>query len=1071
MKKNYFYKGMRIAFLLAIIGICILLYRAYRNTELVNRETAAAGQMLNRLLLFDDVKSNIQSIEASEKIYIITGNQEALRNDKAALAANISALEQIKVSSPVYTLNLDSLKFLISKKVTHASQLVNISGQMESDVVNNSSNQNEGQLLNAQIVSLLGNLRKQDLMKLQLSNSNRLDVTQSITIQLVFIALMFIHILIYTYYVIDQDIKNLMEAKEVLKFNSLLIANISDPIITTDASHKIITWNSFAKDLYGYEEAEVKGKDVLTVLTGSSKHYMDKIYLEVEHQNRWKGEMQHQHKTGLEIFAEMSVSSFKNNVNKKIGAVYVVRDVSKRKSAEWKLQSLSKNLEKEVATKVAELNTVFDRITDAFIALDNNWNYTYVNKKASQLHGKPIEALLGKNIWEENPNVVSEPFYEALHNAKVTNQPIRIELYYSSIDTWFEDLIYPSQDGISVYYRDITERKKIQNELNEVEVKFRTLVEQSMVGVYIIKGDKFIYANPVMAQTAGYTVDEILSGASILDFICKEDHESVKKIIAEKLQGESETLIYEMRAVTKDARLIDVQVYGSVIQYQGEPAILGTLIDISDRKQALTLLEESEKALKISNERFLLVANATKDAVWDWNMLTDTIWGNEVFSALFNKSMGDEIPFQLFANSIHPNHQEMVNSKRADAIAAKENFNSTQFSLHAYDGRLLVFNDRANIIYNHLNEPVRMLGAMTDITEQKKNEEALRSSEYKYRLLFDQNPMPMWMLSIPERQFLDVNNAAINFYGYSKEEFLAMTAYDIRPVYEKDKLKSLSTIGVKGVNHVGIWDHQKKDGSLVQMDIVTHDVFYEGHEARLVLAIDVTEKVKAESALQQSKEEFRELATHLEKVRESERTHIAREIHDELGQQLTGLKMDISWLKRKIKSEDAAVQVKITETIALIDTTVKSVRRISTELRPSILDDLGLVAALEWQSEDFEKRSEITCNFSSNVVVANVHPDVATGIFRIYQECLTNVYRHAAASEVTAYLQIKPDVLSLHIADNGKGFIPDEIGYKKTLGILGMKERAFLMGGTYEISSTPGNGTSVIIIVPLSELN
>ncbi|HSN61132.1 MAG TPA: PAS domain-containing sensor histidine kinase [Ferruginibacter sp.] len=327
----------------------------------------------------------------------------------------------------------------------------------------------------------------------------------------------------------------------------------------------------------------------------------------------------------------------------------------------------------------------------------------------------------------------------------------------------------------------------------------------------------------------------------------------------------------------------------------------------------------------------------------------------------------------------------------------------------------------------------------------------------------------MWMISLPEKMFLDVNTAAIEFYGYSKEEFLKMTAFDIRP---KDKIQKYIDFDAEsqgtGVTFAGVWDHKKKDGTIVKVNIITHNIFYEGHNARLVLANDVTQKILAEEALNKSHEQLRQLATHLEKVRETERTHIAREIHDELGQQLTGLKMDISWLGRKITNQDNDVKLKIKETIHLIDLTVKTVRRIATELRPSILDDLGLLAAMEWQSEEFEKRSEISCVFSSNVTEANVSPDLATGIFRIYQESLTNVLRHSEASQVKSFLQIKEDILEFTISDNGKGFIAKEIADKKTLGLLGMKERTNLLGGSYEITSKPGKGTSVVIIVPLN---
>src|SRR5690606_25378096 len=145
------------------------------------------------------------------------------------------------------------------------------------------------------------------------------------------------------------------------------------------------------------------------------------------------------------------------------------------------------------------------------------------------------------------------------------------------------------------------------------------------------------------------------------------------------------------------------------------------------------------------------------------------------------------------------------------------------------------------------------------------------------------------------------------------------------------------------------------DGTEVKINIIAHNIVYEGKKVRLVLAINETERLLAEEKLKHSHEQLRLLTTHMEKLREAERTHMAREIHDELGQQLTGLKMDISWLNKKIKSDNEEVKYKMKDTIDLIDKTVVTVRKIATDLRPSILDDLGLIAAMEWQSEEFQK--------------------------------------------------------------------------------------------------------------------
>lgn len=234
-------------------------------------------------------------------------------------------------------------------------------------------------------------------------------------------------------------------------------------------------------------------------------------------------------------------------------------------------------------------------------------------------------------------------------------------------------------------------------------------------------------------------------------------------------------------------------------------------------------------------------------------------------------------------------------------------------------------------------------------------------------------------------------------------------------------------------------------------------------------AQDVTEIKKTEERLQKSYEEIRQLATHLQNIREEERKNMSREIHDELGQQLTGLNMYVSWLNKKIQTQDPEIKQKFLSTLELIEDTVRSVRKISTKLRPSMLDDLGLIAAMEWQSIEFEKRSGIKTEFYNLTGSRNIPAELATGLFRIFQESLTNVARHAEAKKVITTLEIKDDQLFLNITDDGKGFILNEIGSKKTLGLFGMQERTMVMGGSYEIKTSPGNGTIVSIIVPLKK--
>jgi len=229
---------------------------------------------------------------------------------------------------------------------------------------------------------------------------------------------------------------------------------------------------------------------------------------------------------------------------------------------------------------------------------------------------------------------------------------------------------------------------------------------------------------------------------------------------------------------------------------------------------------------------------------------------------------------------------------------------------------------------------------------------------------------------------------------------------------------------------------------------------------------DVTEQEIKELEIQQVNQQLRALASSLQNIREEERAEIAREIHDDLGQQLTAITLDTSWIGRRVQGQEELTR-RIDNILVMLNDAMSSIRRISTQLRPSVLDDLGLIEALKWQAREFRKRYDIPIHLTCTETPPVLEPRAVTGLFRIFQETLTNIVRHAAATAITARLSIEGGQVVLSVTDNGKGFEPDAVKGKKTLGLLGMKERALMMGGICDISSSPGQGTTISVAVPL----
>jgi signal transduction histidine kinase len=216
-----------------------------------------------------------------------------------------------------------------------------------------------------------------------------------------------------------------------------------------------------------------------------------------------------------------------------------------------------------------------------------------------------------------------------------------------------------------------------------------------------------------------------------------------------------------------------------------------------------------------------------------------------------------------------------------------------------------------------------------------------------------------------------------------------------------------------------------------------------------------------------SRELLRSLAAYLQSVREEERTKISREIHDELGQALTALKMDLFWIKGNLRKKPKQIENKTDEMISLTDSIIKTVKKISSDLRPGLLDDLGLIPAIEWQAQEFQERMRIPCQLDIGSEKLILDKDGSTALFRIFQEALTNVARHAGASEVKVMMGLKRNMVELKVRDNGCGIIEAKVNSPHSLGLLGMQERAKSFGGEVFIRGEKNKGTTVTVKIPV----
>jgi PAS domain S-box-containing protein len=350
---------------------------------------------------------------------------------------------------------------------------------------------------------------------------------------------------------------------------------------------------------------------------------------------------------------------------------------------------------------------------------------------------------------------------------------------------------------------------------------------------------------------------------------------------------------------------------------------------------------------------------------------------------------------------------------------------------------------------------------MAYITERKLAKEILRQSEDSLRLIIDTIPTMAWTVR-PDGAVDFVNQRWLDYTGLSLEEEIEEPNRVVHP-------EDLPRVMGKWLGDMAVGGPSEDEMRLRRADgqyrwFLVRTVPLRDELGTIVkwfgTSTEIEDRKQAEDALQCSLEELRALAARLQSVREEERTRVAREIHDELGQVLTGIMLESASLIRELPSGAKQQSNRAEYIMKLARETIQTVRRIATELRPEILD-LGLRAAVEWAAKEFQSRTGMNCRLELPEDDIVIDQERATALFRILQETLTNVARHANATQVNVRLAKEESTLILEVHDNGKGINKEELLAGRSLGILGMRERALLLGGGLAISGGPGQGTTI----------
>ncbi|MBS0151339.1 MAG: PAS domain-containing protein [Nitrospira sp.] len=426
----------------------------------------------------------------------------------------------------------------------------------------------------------------------------------------------------------------------------------------------------------------------------------------------------------------------------------------------------------------------------------------------------------------------------------------------------------------------------------------------------------------------------------------------------------------------------------------------------------------------------------------------------------------------LWASRIHPDDRDKTLMKfntlsETDALAM-------EYRWLRHDGEYRWFHDQAMLIRQSGGAPQELIGLWTDVTRERQANELIRKQADII------NQIQESVITVDMNGYVTSwNHGAEQLLGYTATEALGKHVSFVYPEEDHEFLEQriLAPVKAKGNHQVEI-RRRTKSGAIrfAQLSLTLIRDDNDGPIGIVGYSMDITDRKRGEEALLKSRNQLAALAVRLETIREEERGQIALEVHDVLGQALTGLKLDISWVyKQLVEShesfEPTAVLARLATSLKLVDATIQSVREIATTLRPSVLDQLGLEAAIEWQAQEFHHRTGIACTTSISPDHIHVDTQQSTALFRILQEVLTNVVRHAHATAVDIRLEETREHVMMQVRDNGTGITAVEQSGAQAFGLLGMRLRAQQQGGTFDIHGTSGRGTTVTVKIPLSLTN
>src|SRR5215212_2688426 len=586
------------------------------------------------------------------------------------------------------------------------------------------------------------------------------------------------------------------------------------------------------------------------------------------------------------------------------------------------------------------------------------------------------------------------------------------------------------------------ERKRTQEQLRQSEERFKVLAQEVVEGIILSENGKIIDANRSVTEMFGYRLEELI-GKDAMELTAPEYREMVRQRISDE-----DTIHYESMGLKKDGTTFPLEIRPRHLPYSGRRIRVTSVIDLTERKQA-------EEALIMSEERYRTLVEQLPAVTYMQEIENATL----VYVSPQIESVLGYSPEEYLANpdlrsqTIHPEDRGWVLQEDMRTDETGEPY-SVEYRRISYDGRVVWVRDDAVLVRDSEGRPLFWQGILTDITERKHQEEALRQSEALYRTVVEQAEENIFLVNAKSRRVLEANDALLRSLGYTEDELKEMTLYDIVAHDQESVDLNIGRIMVEGHRSLGERQYRRKDGSLADVEVNVSAVPYNGERAMCVVAHDVTERKRAERML--------------EEIREAERNRLARELHDSTLQDIVYALQEVQVMQVVWGDEE---NPSLEATAEALRRSVEGLRGAIFELRLEDTLDRSIVASLE-SLIDLNRRMARE-RYDIELVVGDgfpTHLSERTGqeITRLVQEALTNVRRHAGAGHVRVELGTAGGLAFVEVSDDGRGFDPHSAGMG--IGRQSMGQRALELGGELDVHSAPGEGTRVRFSLPLSRL-